>query len=63
MRSKKGDEHPSLQQWTPEGFCDKMRGCWEDGRRIRYEHPVTIWQVATTEEQRLALAALNDLRR
>ena len=63
MRSKGGDERPSLQQWTPDGYCDKERGCWEEGKRVRYVHPVTIWQVATTEEQRLALAELNAIHR
>ena len=34
-----------LQAWTLDGWCNK---------RIRpgWDHPVTIWQVATTEEQR-----------
>lgn len=58
IRSGKREGQPALQVWTDEGFCDKERGCWDDGRRVRYVTPVTIYQVSTTEEQRAALAAL-----
>ena len=44
-----------LQSWTDDGYCDKLPGCWADGKRVKYEHPVTIWQIATTEEQRSRL--------
>lgn len=45
---------PALQQWTTEGWCELQKGCWADGRRVSWEHPVTIWQVALTDK---ALAA------
>lgn len=44
-----------LQVWTDDGYCDKMRGCWVDGKRVQHEHPVTVWQIATTDEQRSRL--------
>src|SRR3990167_6574888 len=41
-----------LQIWTEDGSCDKVKGCWVDGKRDHFEEGVVIWQVATTEEQR-----------
>lgn len=47
---------PMLQAWTEDGYCDKEPGCYVDGKRVRYAEGVTIWQIATTEEQREKLA-------
>ena len=41
---EKSGEH-TLRVWTDEGNCDKMRGCWHDGKRLHFETPVTIWQM------------------
>ena len=62
IRSGRRKGEPSLQVWTAAGFCDKERGCWQDGRRVAFVSPVTIYQLATTEEQRQALAMLNARR-
>ena len=35
---------PFAQVWTEDGWCDLEKGCWHDGRRVKYMHPVTIWQ-------------------
>ena len=40
--SPKGN--PLLQVWTEEGSCDLSDGCWENGKRVRFEEPITIWQ-------------------
>lgn len=53
---------PALQVWTHEGACEHVPGCWVNGHRDHYEQPVTIWQVATTEQQREQLAALRQKR-
>ena len=34
-----------LQVWTLDGYCQLTPGCWRDGKRDHWEHPVTIWQV------------------
>lgn len=34
----------TLQPWTEAGACDLMPGCFENGRRVRYMEPVTVWQ-------------------
>ncbi len=47
-----------LQIWTREGSCDKGRGCWDNGKRVRWDKPVTVWQVAVTEVQRERLSGL-----
>ena len=47
-----------LQVWTEEGYCDKEKGCWADGKRDHYSHPVTIWQTFKSEE---ALQRLQEL--
>ena len=52
VQSGKRVGEPSLQAWTREGWCDKMVGCWQDGKRVRWEHPVTIWQGRATDQQR-----------
>lgn len=59
-RSKDGFERPALQVWTAEGWCKLWGGCYENGRFIedKQQHPVVIYQVATTEAQREALAVL-----
>lgn len=49
-----------LQMWTTEGYCDREKGCWKDGKRVTWLHPVEIWQVAMSEEQRERLAGLHD---
>lgn len=48
-----------LQIWTKAGWCELARESWVNGARVPL-HPVTIWQVATTEAQRERLAALNE---
>lgn len=53
---------PALQQWTTEGWCELAPGCYVDGVRVRWEHPVVVWQQATTEEQRERLSALSGRR-
>ena len=53
----------ALQVWTEEGYCDHLKGCWADGKRVKYEHPRTIYQVATTEVQREGLLRLRQLSR
>jgi hypothetical protein len=49
---------PVLQAWTTDGYCDKERGCWIDGKRDHYVEGVTIWQIASTPEQAAALLKL-----
>lgn len=58
IRSKGGQTRPGLQLWTAEGYCDKLPLCWDNGKRLHYEHPVELWQAAVTDEQRDRLAAL-----
>lgn len=53
--SKRAGE-PMLQAWTEIGSCDKERGCWVSGKRDHYVEGVTVWQMATTEEQRERLS-------
>jgi len=47
-----------LQVWVTDGFCDKVAGCWVDGRYDHHVHPVTIWQTFKTEAQVEQLASL-----
>lgn len=35
---------PLLQEWTTDGWCSLTPGCWEEGRKLRYAYPVTVWQ-------------------
>lgn len=48
----KREGQPMLQVWTAQGSCEHMRGCWQDGRRVRWEEPVTVWQMAVSEADR-----------
>ena len=41
-----------LQAYTLDGWCNEQPRHWREGKNVGWEHPVTIWQVATTEEQR-----------
>jgi hypothetical protein len=50
---------PVLQVWSNNGYCDKLPGCYRDGVRVRYEHPVTIWQTFKTPVE---LSRLEHLR-
>ena len=52
VQSGKREGQPVLQAWTDDGWCDKMRGCWQDGKRVQWEHPVTVWQVRMSEQER-----------
>ena len=47
-----------LAVWTATGYCDLLPGCWQGGVRVRYEHPVVIWQQAVSQAARDRLAAL-----
>lgn len=49
---------PVLQVWVADGSCDKMPGCWKDGKRVAYVESVTIWQMFMTDAQRESLAKL-----
>lgn len=49
---------PLLQAWTHDGSCDKENGCWQDGKRVKWEEGVTVWQVAVSEAQRERLREL-----
>ncbi len=51
---------PVLRAWATDGYCDKMAGCWSNGIRLHYNHPVTIWQVVPSAKQ---LEGLQRLRR
>lgn len=44
-----------LQVWTDTGSCDKMPGCWKDGKLNHWDEGVTIWQMSQTEEQKQRL--------
>ena len=46
-----------LQLWTADGWCELARESWDGEKRVPL-HPVDVWQVATTEEQRARLAGL-----
>ena len=56
------DGMPRLQVWTLQGYCRLGKGCYEDGRLVREDHPVTIWQTAKTEAQLEGLQRLNSGR-
>jgi len=47
VQTGKHQGEPALQVWTADGHCDKMKGCWKDGRRLKYVHPVTIYNEVT----------------
>lgn len=51
-----------LQPWTTSGRCSLAAGCYADGRLVRYEEPVTVWQIAQTAERTAALTALRAAR-
>lgn len=55
----KKDGTPALQVWTADGYCDKDHTCWRDGVRAGWFHPVTIYQVAVSEDARERLLSLN----
>ncbi len=42
----------ALQVWSDDGWCELQNGCYVDGKRVKWEHPVVVWQVAMTEAQR-----------
>ena len=50
---------PALMVWTGQGYCDKTADCWDNGARVKYNHPVEVWQVYATAEQKEKLALLN----
>ncbi len=34
-----------LQVWTEDGSCERVKGCWVEGKRDHWVEPVTIYQV------------------
>jgi hypothetical protein len=58
LRSGKRKGESALRAWTHEGSCDKSDGCWQDGKRVRWEHPVSVWQRATDDNPRERLHGL-----
>jgi hypothetical protein len=57
--SRDGGSRKALQAWTNEGYCRIAPGCWENGRSVHINYPVTVWQAYQTPEQRERLASLN----
>lgn len=49
----KKNSEPAFQSVT--GFCNKMLGCFEDGKHIRDVEPVQIWQGYMNEATRTKL--------
>lgn len=49
QEARNGKGRQMLQPWTLEGFCSLASGSFKDGEFIRWEHPVTIWQLIPTE--------------
>lgn len=39
----------AISVWTEDGSCSKVKGCWENGQLVRWEYPVTIWQMTPRE--------------
>ena len=56
VNSKKSGQ-AMLQAWTTVGSCALMPGCYSNGKLVQYVEGVTIWQIATTEEEREKLKA------
>lgn len=42
---------PLLQIASETGFCNKMPGCFHDGKHIKDVEPVVVWQSYSTEEE------------
>lgn len=48
----------ALQPWTHEGRCRLGDDCYHEGRLVRVDGPVTIWQEWQSPAQRAALERL-----